>query len=135
MTKEQFLNHVPKMFSNDDFYNLCQSFMNVALNADKFKNKDGGVAGNFHLDDMERASEQVKNYLNKYDISEEDLKSALRLYSHDAIDENDKRQKAFYDQNDYRGNAPAYQVGTLYFFTELPRNVVDKIFSDANAIK
>ena len=135
MTKEQFLNHVPNIFSNDDFYNLCKSFMDVALNADKFKTKDGGVAGNFHLDDMERASEQVKNYLNKYDISEEDLRSALRLYSHDAIDENDKRQKAFYDQNDHRGNAPAYQAGILYLFIELPMNVVDKIFSDANAIK
>ena len=135
MTKEQFLKHIPEEFSNEDFYVLCQAFMDVALNADKFKTKDGNIAGNFHLDDMKRASKQVKYYLSKYDVSDEGLKRALKLYAHDSIEDNEKRQKGFFDRNDHHGNAPAYQAGTLYLFTELPENIVEKIFSDAKALK
>ena len=133
--KEKFYNHVPEAYSNDDFYALCQTFMDVALNADKYKTKDGGIAGNFHLDDMERASKQVKSYLSKYNVFEDDLKHAIRLYAYYSIDDNDKRQKVFFDQNNHRGFSLSHQSGTLYFFTEVPENIVDKIFSNAKTLK
>lgn len=131
MNKEQFLNKMPQEFSNEDFYLLCKAFIDVALNADKYKTPEGAVAGNFHLEDMNKASKLVKDYLAKYEINAESLKRAIKVHAHETIDDDDKRQKAFYDQNTNRVNAPAYQTGTLYIFTEVPNNVMEEIFRKA----
>ena len=133
MNKEQFLSKIPQEYSNEDFYFLCKAFMEVALNADKFKTPDGAVVGNFHLEDMNNASRLVKEYVSKHGTDVNVLKRTIRIYAHESIDDSDKRQKAFYDQNSNHGNMPAYQAGTLYLFIEIPNNVMDEIFKSALA--
>ncbi len=134
MTKEDFLKQVPSDFSNEEFYILCKSFIDVALNADKFKTPDGKVAGRFYQCDMDKAAFLVRNYLDNYKIEPYILKRSIRLYSHYSISDDDKRQKSFLDKNPHNGSMPTNQAGTLYFFTELPNGIIDDIFDAANKL-
>lgn len=134
MTKEDFLKQVPTDLSKEDFYNLCKSFIDVALNADKFKTPDGKVAGRFHEDDMHKAASLVRAYLDKYKIESSNLKHFIKLYSHYSISDDDTRQKEYLDKNPHNGSMPAYQAGILYSFTELPSGIIDDIFDIANKL-
>ena len=134
MIKEDFLKQVPTDLSNEDFYNLCKSFNDVALNADKFKTPDGKVAGRFYEDDMHKAASLVRTYLGKHKIEPSNLKRLIKLYSHYSILDDDARQKRYLDKNPHNGSMPAYQTGMLYFFTELPDGIIDDIFDIADKL-
>ena len=128
MTKEEFLKTLDEKFSNEDFYNLCCAFMDAGLNSSKIRMEDGSIAGKFYEDDINKAAEQVKIYKSRHTISDEELKRAIRVHAHNVVSDDDKRQKMYFDQESKERFANAHVVGTLYFFTDLPDNIVEDIF-------
>lgn len=124
MKKEDFLKTVDEQFSNDDFYNLCVAFMDVGLNSGKFRTEDGKIAGKFYDNDINRAAEQLKYYRDKYSSNDNDLKKAIRIHAHNVISDDDNRQPVYFDQE----TRDSRVAGTLYFFTDLPDNIVETIF-------
>lgn len=135
MNKEDFLKHTPKEFSNEDFYELCKAFMDVALNSEKIRMEDGSIGGKFYSDDILNASILINKYQEKYNIDDNLLKKSLRLYAHNSIEDDDTRQKMYFDQSSNKQRENSHTIGVLYNFTELPIGIVEEIFEKAKTMK
>ena len=135
MNKEDFLKHTPTEFSNEDFYELCKAFMDVALNSEKIRMEDGSIGGKFYSDDILNASILINKYQEKYNIDDNLLKKSLRLYAHNSIEDDDTRQKMYFDQSSNKQRENSHTIGVLYNFTELPIGIVEEIFEKAKTMK
>lgn len=131
MRKDEFLRFVDDKFSNEEFYNLCLSFMDLVLNSYKFRTEDGNIAGKFYENDIKKAVANVKKYKEKHSIDDVGLQKAIRLYAYNVVSDDDKRQKIYFDQETKGSFKSSNVVGTLYCFTDLPRGLVENIFEIA----
>ena len=56
-----------------DFYNLCQKYVDIALNAMVFIDKESSsIGGIYKFDDVNIAAEDTKSFVDKYNISDVD---------------------------------------------------------------
>ena len=127
MTHEEFLNGLPKEFANEDFYDLCKVLMDLSLDSEKIRFEDGKVGARFSSEGMANASRMVKAYLDNHEVDEKVLIKAIRVNAYKAVDDNDNRQKVYFDQS----QADSHVAGVLYTFTDIPENILIKIVEDA----
>lgn len=115
--------------SDCGYYELCQSFLDVALNAPKVTTENGELAGVFQHTDINIAKNKAHSFLQSNNIKNlkeffEILKDVYPLS--ESLD--DTRQKTAVIRNynrDYVGYA-----GTLYVFTKISDDIYDKIVED-----
>lgn len=119
------------ILNNDSgFFEVCQKFLDIALNALKIRTKDGDFAGIFQYSDIDIAKGATIEFARKRGIK--DIKSLLSIIEtvyDDAKYENEKRQTSGFDRNTNISEMPVGYAGTLYFFTRIADDVFDKIKS------
>ena len=94
----EMCNLLKEHICDDEFYNLCKSFIDISLNAPQFPDKDKlKVEACFQYSDMDKAKEITQNFINTFNILniEESLAVIKMFYP--------------YASNNYRPNA-----GTLF---------------------
>ena len=109
---------------NDDcgYYELCQNFIDVALNAPKIKNDDGSLAGAFQDSDIDIAKENAVEFIKNNGIKDIDnFFKVLECEYPQSASPNDTRRKSALVQEKETG-LKGY-VGTLYCFTHISDNV------------
>ena len=128
MTKEEFLKELPDNLANEDFYELCKVLMDLALDSEKIRFEDGKVGARFSPEGMANASKVAKVYMESHNMDEETLIKAIRVHAYKAVDDNDNRQKAYFDQS----QSDSRVSGVLYIFTDIPDGILRKIIQDAS---
>ena len=113
-----------------EYYELCQSFLDVALNAPIIKNADGSLAGIFQHSDIDIAKRKAVSFITAHNIQNIDEFFAIldAQYPFSALPD-DKRQKSAL----VRENCNNFgYIGTWYSFTHISDDVYHGI---ANEIK
>lgn len=111
------------------YYELCQSYLDIALNAPKFMKENGALAGSFQYSDIDIAKEITIDFINRNHV--QDLHSFFDILNYaypNSVSKDDKRQRVAYVKNDkcsYIGYA-----GTLYTFTQISPEVYQKIVKE-----
>lgn len=111
------------------YYELCQSFLDISLNAPKFRTEDGKVAGSFQYEDIENAKNKTLDFLRSNNIEDtatffEILENVYPLSG----SSNDSRPKtAYIPENENRRFGYA---GNFYDFTKISDDVYSKIIED-----
>jgi len=115
------------------FYEVCQKFLDVSLNAPKVKTPDGKIAGIFQYADIAVAKEATIDFIKKWGIK--DLDSIFNIigssYSYSSTPD-DKRQKSGVLGARDTVASPGY-AGTLYMFTKINNDVYQKIVNEIRA--
>ena len=111
------------------YFELCQSFLDIALNAQKIKNQEGGLSGVFQYSDINIAKQKAREFLSAHQIEDVDAFFALLEQQYPlTVSPDEKRQKAglFHEENcNYVGYA-----GTFYDFTRISDDVFKKTVED-----
>lgn len=109
------------------FYELCQKYLDVALNSIKIKDESGNLQGVFQYSDMDIAQEATIEFVRKNDIQNLDEFFGIikRMYPKSKSDD-DTRQIAGMDYS-HQANMPAGYAGTLYFFNSMPSDIFEKL--------
>ena len=111
-----------------EYYELCQSFLDIALNAPIIKNEDGSLAGVFQHSDIDIAKQNAVSFITNHNIHDvDDFFVVLdSLYPFSALPD-DKRQKSAIVREDcgYFG-----YIGTWYSFTHISDNVYQGIVNE-----
>ena len=118
-----------KEYSDCNYFELCQSFLDIALNAQKFKNKAGGLSGCFQYKDINIAKQKAVDFLCTYHIKNvEAFFALLKKYYTLTASSDDKRQKYAYCMAENL-HFPGY-AGMFYDFTHISNDVFKKIVSE-----
>ena len=108
------------------FFELCQSFLYIALNAPIIQNDDGSLSGVFQFADIDTAKAKAIKFIKENGITNfEEFFLILERHYPFSASPNDTRQKSgiVREKNpDVNGYA-----GTLYFFTNISDNVYTKM--------
>ncbi len=111
------------------YYELCRSYLDIALNAPKFTMENGTLAGSFQHSDINSAKKKTIDFINQNNI--QDLCSFFDILNYaypNSISNDDKRQRVAYVKED-KCNYIGY-VGTLYTFTQISGEVYQKIVKE-----
>lgn len=116
---------------NDDcgYYEVCQSFVDVALNAPIIQNDDGSLSGVFQYSDMAIAKEKAVAFLRDNSISDIDsfFEILNREYPFSAAPDDTRRKSGMVKE---QGTGYTGYMGTLYFFTHISDNVYSDMVAD-----
>lgn len=116
---------------NDDhgFFELCQRFLDVALNAEKVIDESGKLVGVFQYSDINTAKQATREFLSTHPIVDMDSFFAiLEQYYPLSISPDEHRQKAgFYKE---KNETCVGYAGTLYDFTQISDDIYKKIAED-----
>ena len=141
-SKQEFYSHLIKEYPNTEtakviadnldceYYGLCQSFLDIALNAPKFIDENGSLAGVFQYADIDIAKEKALAFLTKFSINDVDeffdILDKQYPFSSSPDDTRQKSAMIKSDNANYRG-----YIGTFYPLTHISddvyRNIVDDI--------
>lgn len=116
---------------NDDcgYYELCQSFLDVALNAPIIKNENGSLSGVFQHTDIAVAKEKAVAFIRDNNII--DIDRFFEILDHEypfSAAPDDTRRKSGMVQE--QGTVYHGYMGTLYFFTHISDNVYSEMVAD-----
>lgn len=112
------------------FYELCQKFLDIALNSDKVRMEGGGIAGIFKYVDIDVAKAAVIDYANKFDLLDiKPLLSAIEKHYEESLEENEKRPISGMDKAS-DGHAIIGYYGTFYVFSHINDEIFEKIKMD-----
>ena len=139
--KEQFINQVIRdnpntetatlLTTNKDcgYYELCQKFLDVALNAPKVRTETGALAGVFQHVDIEIAKKEAALFLHNNTI--EDIDNFFDIFEHayplSASPEDTRQKTAFIRESDGRYVGC---IGTFYSFTSISDDIYAEIISE-----
>ena len=119
-----------KLLTNDEtkkeFFELCERFEDISLNADKFKGDEPrAVSGCFKYSDIALAKEAAKSFYISHNIKDVDayIEAIHQLYPQ-AAEQNDSSQKYGFIRNEGINFSLGY-YGTFFCFKELPEDVWD----------
>ena len=116
---------------NEDcgYYELCQSFLDVALNAPIIKNENGSLSGVFQHTDIAIAKEKAVAFIKNNGIKEIDSFFEIldREYPFSTAP-NDTRRKSGMVKEEGAGYTG--YMGTLYFFTHISDNVYSDMIAE-----
>ena len=112
-----------------DYYELCQSFLDVALNAPIVKNEAGALLGIFQHTDIAIAKEKAVAFIKNNGIKEIDSFFEIldREYPFSAAP-NDTRRKSGVVKEE--GTGYNGYMGTMYFFTHISDNVYSDMVAE-----
>lgn len=124
----EMYNLLKEHICDDEFYNLCQSFISISLNAPKFPDKDNlKVEAYFQYSDMDKAKEITQNFITTFNIQNiEELLAVIKMFYPYAA--NDNRQKSGTLFKDVSYNSP--NIGVYIDFCRLPDEIWDKLVQD-----
>ena len=111
------------------FYEVCQSFLDVALNAPIIKNDDGSLAGVFQHSDIAIAKEKAVEFIKSNDIKDIDgfFKLLDNEYPHSASPDDTRRKSGIVQEP---GTGYMGYIGTLYVFTHISDNVYSDMVTE-----
>ena len=119
---------------NDDhsYFELCQRFLDVALNAKKVIDESGKLVGVFQYSDIDTAKQTAKEFLGTHPIKDIDsFFDILEQYYPLSISPDEQRQKAgFYKE---KNETSVGYAGTFYDFTRISDDIYKKIVADIKA--
>ncbi len=139
--KEQFIDQIIRDNPNTEtamllttnydcgYYELCQKFLDVALNAPKVRTDEGSIAGVFQYDDIETAKKEAILFISNNTV--EDLDNFFIILEHayplSASPEDQRQKTAFIKESDdrYLGH-----IGTFYSFTSISDEIYARIIAD-----
>lgn len=112
-----------------EYYELCQSFLDIALNAPKILDDSGNLTGLFQYADIDIAKEKAIAFLTKFSIRDiDEFFYILDIQYPFSLSPDDTRQKSAMIRNDnanYRG-----YIGTFYSLTQICNDVYSNIVDD-----
>lgn len=111
------------------YYELCQSFLDVALNAPTVRTEDGSLAGIFQHTDIAVAKDNAVEFIKNNDVADLDnfFEVLGRQYPSSARPD-DKRQKSGIDR--VNGGERYGYMGMWYHFNHIPSDIFDGIISE-----
>lgn len=116
---------------NDDcgYYELCQSFVDVALNAPIIQNDGGSLSGVFQHSDIDIAKEKAVVFIRDNNITDIDRFFEIldREYPFSAAPDDTRRKSGMVQE---QGTGYNGYIGTLYFFTHISNNVYSDMVAD-----
>ena len=105
-----------------EFYELCQKFIDVGLNAPKRMNNDGTIGASFQPNDMETARDTAIAFIDRFKIVDiDEFLRILKLYYPRAADPRDSRKRSAAIMNE------PYTLGKLFSFSVLPDEIFEMI--------
>ncbi len=111
------------------YYEVCQSFIDVALNAPIIQNEDGSLAGIFQHSDIAVAKEKAVAFIKNNSIS--DIGGFFdileREYPFSAAPDDTRRKSGMVKE---QGTGYNGYMGTLYFFTHISDNVYSDMVTE-----
>ena len=118
-----------KDYPTCDYYEICQSFLDIALNAPIIRNDDGTLSGVFQYKDIDIAKQKTLDFLQKYNISnlDEFFKILENNYPYSASPSDNRRKSGMI--KDEKFSSFGY-MGTLYFFNHINDNIYSEIIKD-----
>ena len=112
------------------FYDLCQRFLDIALNAGIIHNEDGSLSGYFYDEDILVAKETTIEFITNNNLK--DIDGFFEILNHEysfAIAADEKRRKSKYVENPHSKRIDV-MFGMNYDLTRISKNVYDAIVSD-----
>lgn len=111
------------------YYELCQSFVDVALNAPIIQNDDGSLSGVFQHSDIDIAKEKAVAFIRDNSITDIDRFFEIldREYPFSAAPDDTRRKSGMVQE---QGTGYNGYIGTLYFFTHISDNVYSDMVAD-----
>ena len=117
--------------TNEDcgYYEVCQSFVDVALNAPIIKKDDGSLAGVFQYSDIAVAKEKAVEFIRKNGITGIDnfFEILEREYPFSTAPNDTRRKSGMVKE---QGTGYNGYMGTLYFFTHISDNVYSDMVAE-----
>ena len=115
-----------------EYYELCQSFLDVALNAPIVKNDDGSLAGVFQHSDIDIAKHKAVSFITNHNVHDiDEFFAVLDLQYPSSALPDDKRQKSAL----VRENCGNFgYIGTWYSFTHISDNIYQGIVDEIKEI-
>lgn len=105
-----------------EFYELCQKFIDVGLNAPKRMNNDGTIGGSFQPNDIESARDAVVAFIDRFKIMDiDEFLRILKLYYPRAANPEDPRKRTAMIMNE------SYTLGQFFSFSVLPDEIFELI--------
>lgn len=107
------------------FFELCQKYVDIGLNAPTRKNEVGGLEGCFQFSDIAIAKRHTIEFIHRFEIQDIDgfFHALENHYSH-AIDPQDQRRRTKTIMSE------TFTYGTLYRLSELPHDIFQKIVQE-----
>lgn len=113
---------------NSNFFELCNSFLDIALNSEKFKDENDRISGCFKFEDINKAKIATKQFVDKYKIQDIDnLFEIIHDNYKQTKDPNDSRDSSGMIRNENM-NSSIGLYGIYYDFTSIP--IWDDIVKD-----
>lgn len=113
-------NIIEKEGQESNFFELCNTFLEIALNSEKFKNENGAISGCFKFEDINIAKMATKQFVDKYKIQDIDnLFEIIHENYKKTKDSNDSRESSGMIRNE-DSNSTIGIYGIYYDFTSIP---------------
>ncbi len=116
---------------NDDcgYYEVCQSFVDVALNAPFVKNETGALLGVFQHADIAIAKDKAVAFIKNNGVTEMDSFFEIldREYPFSAAPDDTRRKSGMVKEE---GTGYNGYIGTMYFFTHISDNVYSDMVAE-----
>ena len=111
------------------YYELCQSFLDVALNAPIVKNETGALLGVFQHTDIAIAKDKAVAFIKNNGIAEIDAFFEIldREYPFSAAPDDTRRKSGMVKEE---GTGYNGYLGTMYFFTHISDNVYSDMVAE-----
>lgn len=116
----ELYNIIKKEGQQSNFFELCNTFLEIPLNSEKFKDENGNIGGCFKFEDINKSKIATKQFVDKYEI--QDIDNLFEI-----IHDNYKKAKNSNDNRNSSGmirsedmNYSIGLYGTYYDFTEIP---------------
>lgn len=117
---DELYNIIEKEGQQSNFFELCNTFLEIPLNSEKIKDENGNISGCFKFKDINKAKIATKRFVDKYEI--QDINNLFEI-----IHDNYKKAKNSNDSRNSSGMIRSedmdYSIGlygTYYDFTEIP---------------
>ena len=116
---------------NDDcgYYELCQNFVDVALNAPIIRNDDRSLSGVFQHSDIAISKDKAVAFIKNNGITEIDSFFEIldREYPFSTAPDDTRRKSGMVKEE---GSGYIGYMGTLYFFTHISDNVYSDMVAE-----
>lgn len=107
------------------FFELCQSFVHIGVNASKIKNSDGTVTGVFQEDDIKTAIQKTISFIKNNEIKQlDEFLLSLGKYYPLAVDNSENNPYSTIIFSDFKDSM---LYGRFHAFNRMPTKIFEDI--------